>query len=149
MNISKVQQADQVNGTVTLTDITDLQMEVVASKKYAFEAFIIYSSSVVTTGIRLDVNGPAIGAGQITWERETLLSAAQGVANKETRVLTAYQSDAPTASVDAANARRTARISGVLENGVNGGTLALQFAAENANNVTVHKGSYLKVATIG
>jgi hypothetical protein len=137
--------SDQSQATTTLQDVAGLTADVKAGKKYVFEAFIVWSSSLTTTGIRLDMNGPAIGAGRVTWKRETDLSGAAGTDQTEQRTLTAYQSDAATASVDAAGARRVAGIRGVLENGANDGTLAVQFAAGTADSVTVHAGSWLRV----
>jgi len=133
--------ADVTNATVNLSNVTGLSFAVSASTDYAFQFTIAWSSTATTTGIRIDLTGPASPT-ELTWSRETMLSGAAGTDAYQSRALVAYESDAATASVDQANTRRIARITGVLRNGANAGTLQVRFAAETANEVRIYRGSW-------
>jgi hypothetical protein len=141
---TRTKTADQATSLASLSDVTDLVAPMEANKRYIFEAFVVYSSAGLLAGIHLDFAGPA-GPTSVVWSRETAITAVVGTDIYESAVRTAYESDSPTAGVDAAGARRTARLRGVVENGATAGDLKLRFATGLAGtNVTVHAGSWIR-----
>jgi hypothetical protein len=141
--------ADQSNSTTTLADVTDLGFPVSANADYWFEFIVVFQTAATTTGIRLDLNGPASPT-YIVWWREIPLSAqTAGTDNIQDRQLVAWQGDAATGSIGVANQNFVARITGILRNGANAGTLQLQFASEVAGSaVTVKAGSIVRYRQI-
>lgn len=131
---------DQAISVTTLTDITGLSLPIAANADLMFEALIIWQSAATTTGIRIAINGPA-GAVEVTALAEIQTSAAAFAL----QLHTGYQGGAATTSIDTANARRVARLSGVVRNGPNAGTLSIQVASEVAGSVvTVKRGSWAR-----
>jgi len=134
--------ADQSNSTTTLADVAGLAFPVLANTDYLFEFIVVFQTAATTTGIRLDINGPSSPTYVVWWREIPLAAQTAGTDNIQDRQLVGYQSDAATGSIGVANQNYVARITGVLSNGANPGTLQLQFASEvAASAVTIKKGS--------
>lgn len=132
--------ADQAISVTTLTDIAGLSMPIAANADLIFEALLVWQSAAATTGIRLAINGPA-GALEITALVEIQTSATAFAL----QLHTGYQGGAATASIDTANTRRVARLSGVVRNGATAGAVSVQAASEVAGSaVTVKRGSWAR-----
>lgn len=132
--------ADQANSTVTLANVTDLAFSVAAGGVYGFEFLVVYKSAALTTGLRLEMNGPALGAGLVHYAVD--LSVAANVWHTR-HSPTAYGGAGTSLAVDLANTNRLARVMGVLRNGTTAGSLSLQFASEVATSaVTILAGSW-------
>lgn len=132
--------ADQAISVTTLTDIAGLSMPIAANADLMIEAFLIWQSAATTTGIRVALNGPT-GALEVT----ALVEIQTALAALTPQLHTAYQAGAATASIDAANVRRVARLSGVVRNGATAGVVSVQAASEVAGSaVTVRRGSWAR-----
>lgn len=133
---------DVSNDSMNLMDIEGLSFSVEAHRDYGFEFVVIWSSSGVTAGIRIDLDGPPSPTA-LTWGREVMLTGGASRDAYESRVLTSYRGDSSTGGVDTANERRVARVAGVLRNGPNAGVLKVQFASGvEGITTTVYQGSW-------
>jgi len=122
--------ADQsITSTTTLTDITDLSFPVEANKVYRFRATVIIYADA--GGFIVSVNGPASPT-RVDFGFVGLSGA-----------VTTYGTTA-TSSAGAINAMPA--IQGVIHNGANAGTVALQFrqSSSNAAATTVKSGSWIE-----
>lgn len=131
--------SDQVTSVVTLADVVGLTVPVLANTAYGFMFLVVYSSAALTTGIRLEVNGPVTPAG-VHYVVESSVAANAWHARHSP---TAYGGAGAATATDAANVNRLARVMGVLRTGGAGGTLALQCASEvAASAITIRAGSW-------
>ena len=132
--------ADRTSTSTTLADITDLSFAVAASKAYAFWCFLVYQTAATTTGININCDGPASPTGILFARYVSTLLAGAGTK----RMLRAYQAGTATASVETQDVNFPAIGEGLLRNGSNAGTFALQFASEvGSSQVTIKAGSIL------
>jgi len=106
-------------------DISSLTFSVAASKTYAFEFFIIADADATTTGIDVACNGPTIGAGTINYEQTYWTAAGTFV----TVQATAYDNNTASAA-SPGTTTRIYKVSGILVNGANAGTLAARIKRE-------------------
>lgn len=131
--------SDQAFTVVTLADVAGLTAPVLANTAYGFTFLVVYSAAAITTGIRLEVNGP-VSPGGIHYVVEASVAANAWHARHSP---TAYGGAGTTTATDAANVNRLARVMGVLRTGAAGGTIALQAASEvAASAVTIRAGSW-------
>lgn len=130
---------DVTNATSSFADATGLTFSILASKDYVFEAWVLFQSDTATTGIALGVNGPASPT-SVTIQTQIPISLVAVTAGGAR----AYDSGTATASVDTINVNLLAKISGIIRNGSNAGTLAIRFAAETTGTVKVMTGSILR-----
>jgi hypothetical protein len=134
--------ADRTNTTTTFADVTNLTFSIAASTNYAFTCEVSYTTAVTTTALQLSINGPA----SPTAMRYTVVTQTTATA-----IHSASQSAYDTVTNPATGGGATAlpvRITGVLENGANAGTLAIRFRSEIAASVvTVQRGSFCTFAT--
>jgi hypothetical protein len=135
-------QADQVNSTVTQAAIPPLQFAVDANGMYQFEYTLWITSALVTTGWQFGLTGPAsptkIAAKCVYQSSATADSIATITSFTQFTLVTAAYVATPTPIL--------VKISGLLQNGANAGTVALTFASEvAASAITVLKGSVLSV----
>jgi hypothetical protein len=132
---------DQIIGTTTAVDIADLSYSLAANETIQFEAVISFISPATNTGVKVGVNGPAT---------PTSLVAVVETQSTHTAWLTgtlnAYGTVTGTTGVDTANVARIVRVTGVLRNGANAGTITLQAApSRNAATFKIGAGSTLTV----
>jgi len=118
-------------------DVTGTGLAVLASKSYAFEFVLICDADAITTGIDVSCNGP-LSPTSINYE-VVYWTAATG---RTERNATAY--DFNTASVGSGGtARAIYRVSGILRNGPNAGTLIARAKREAVGSgPNVRAGSY-------
>lgn len=132
--------ADQANSTVTLANVTDLAFSVAANGVYGFMFVVVYKTAALTTGLRLEMNGPTLGTGLVHYVAEFSVAANLWHTRHSP---TAYGGAGTSLAVDLANTNRLARVQGVLRNGTTAGSLSLQFASEVATSaVTILAGSW-------
>jgi hypothetical protein len=104
---------------------------------------LIFTSSVITTGVKFAVNGPAATLVSTTIAYQVLGNAAAPSATAyQWANLVAYDTGTATASVPVINTNYTAVVTGVVTVGGAGGTLAIRHGSETANLTTVKAGSW-------
>ena len=133
---------DITNSTTTFANITGLTFEMLASKDYVFEAWLIFQSNTAGTGIKFACNGPAspVAVAMLAHIPIALTLYASCV----TLAARAYDTGTPSASVDIINSNLLCKVDGIVRNGVNAGTFALRFAAETTGIVKIITGSVLR-----
>ena len=131
--------ADVANATTSFADVTGLLFPVLANKDYVFDVWLLFQSSVTTTGIKLAVNGPAgfVVLGLQTHIPTTLTAITHGCA-------VAYNSGTASAGVPVINTSYLANITGIFRNGATAGNLVIRFAAETTGTVKIMTGSILR-----
>ena len=134
--------ADQSSTSTTLADVTDLSFSAAANTDYAFEFFVVFQSAATTTGIELAVNGPS-GSAFTYVARPQVTNTGNGTDNFQEQTFVAADGTITTASIDTANTRRVALISGAVSVGANSGTVTLRFGSKvSSSSVTIKKGSW-------
>ena len=137
--------ADQsVTSSTTLVDISSLTFSVAANTTYAIRCFIPVTAST-GGGLKFSANGPSsptlvrVGGGQTT----TTAGAAT-----DNFVISAYGSNI--VGFTSASTAWVFECQGIVQNGSNAGTFAMQFAqaASNATPSTVLKGAWLEYIII-
>jgi hypothetical protein len=130
---------DVANSTTAFADVTGLSFPILANKDYIFDVWLLFQSSVTTTGIKLAVNGAAspVAIGIQTHIPTTLTAITHGCA-------VAYNSGMASTGVPVINTSYLANITGILRNGNNAGTLIIRFAAETMGTVKIMAGSILR-----
>jgi hypothetical protein len=133
--------SDQTRSATSFADVAGLSFPVDAGADYYFEFGIVFRAAGTNRGIALAVSGPAspVSVALQTAIPTSLVSVVLGQAR-------AYDSGAPTASVDAANVDNFAEVVGTLRNGASAGELTLRFASSTAGGaaVTVRAGSFVR-----
>lgn len=131
---------DYANSSTNFADVTGFEM--LANKDYIFEAWLIFQSNTLATGIKFACNGPAspVAVAMIVHIPIALTLYASCV----TLASRAYDTGTPSVSVDTINANLLAKIDGIVRNGVNAGTFAIRFAAETTGIVKIMTGSVLR-----
>lgn len=134
--------ADQQSIATALADVTDLTFTLLPNTDYGFEFLVLFRTPATTTGINLSVQGPASPA-EAAWSSDIMLSGAAGTDGYQSKAQVAGDAAHLTASIDAANATRIARLQGSWRTGAAGGALTLRFATEVVNSaVIVRRGSW-------
>lgn len=132
--------ADVSNSTVTLADVTGLSFTAAANTDYDFEFLVPFTSSALTTGLALALNGP--GTPTLLAVR---IEVPIGAGTEVDRHTNAYNTEALGTAVDVVNVARLARILGVLRNGATAGSVIARFRSEVAGSaVTVKAGAVVR-----
>lgn len=137
-----VQQADQnVLNSTTLVNSTDLSLPIAANKTYYFRAVLMINNPGTTAGVKLALTGPASPTAVML----------NGLLENSTSGLL-HQSVNGFATIIAGGIATTgikyAILEGTVVNGVNAGSLAIQFAqnaVDAVNNTTLKAASVLFV----
>jgi hypothetical protein len=131
--------ADISNATTNFADVTGLFFPALANKDYIFDAWLLFQSSVTTTGIKLAVNGAAspVAVGIQTHIPTALTAITHGLA-------VAYDSGTASTGVPVINTSYLANITGILRNGATAGNLVIRFGAETTGTVKIMTGSILR-----
>jgi len=133
---------DITNSTTSFADVTGLTFTTTANKDYVFEAWLIFQSDTVGTGIKFAVNGPTSPVAVVMLAHVPI---ALGLyASCVTLASRAYNTGTASASVDTANANLLCKIDGLIRTGSNTGTFAVRFAAETTGIVKIMTGSVLR-----
>ena len=131
-----VVESDVVNDTVTPVNITGLSFPVEAYTKYGFRFYLKHHTPAAATAIRYQLTGPASPTRvQITaryWTTGPIAVAEE---------MTAFST--PTTNPTTATQLDDAIIEGFICNGINAGTVQVQFESETAGQeCTVYYGSW-------
>lgn len=127
--------ADQSSTSTTFADVTGMTFAVLASTSYRIECDLSYLTAATTTALQIALNGPA----SPTAMRYTVTTSTSATA-RHNASQNAY--DANTNPASALTTALPVRLVGVVENGVNAGTLALRMRTEiTASSVTIQRGS--------
>lgn len=133
---------DVTNSSTAFADVTGLTFYALAMKDYIFEAWLIFQSNTVTTGIKFAVNGPGSPVAVVMNAHIpiglTLYASDSMMASR------AYNTGTASASVDTINANLLAHVVGILRNGGTQGNVTIRFAAETTGIVVVKTGSVLR-----
>lgn len=133
--------ADLTNSSnVTLTNISQMSIPVIAGKKYVIEANILYSSPITTTGIGLAITntGGALGTLGLT------TTVVTNAANPTQEPINTFNTPVVTPSVRTANIPQLAIIEGIFICTTSGNIIP-QFRSEvNGSTVTLLAGSILE-----
>jgi hypothetical protein len=134
--------ADRTNSSTSFADITDLTFTPLAGKTYIIEAWLIFQSNTVTTGIGFAGNGPASPTAYVMNANIPIVLTLY--ASDSLMASRAYNVGTASASVDTINANLLAKIDCLLVNGVNSTAFTLRFKAETTGTVKVLAGSTLR-----
>ena len=140
--ITVVATVDSSNATTTFANVTGLTFEMLASKTYIIEAWLIFQSNTAGTGIKFALNGPASPAAVALLAHVPISLALY--ASCVTLASRAYNTGTPSASVDTINANLLCKVDAIVRNGTTAGTLAIRFAAETTGTVKIMTGSVLR-----
>jgi hypothetical protein len=136
--------ADQSNSSGTvLADVTGLTFPVAANTAYVFEFHLFVVAQALTTGLVVSVNGPLLPT-HVRFGAHIPTTATAFFSGGATAYDTALVSTAtPSLTVP-----HLTIVRGVLENGINAGTLALRMRSEvNGSSVTIQRGSWGRLQT--
>ena len=137
-----VTTGDVPNSSTAFANVTGLTFTMLANKTYIIEAWVIFQSNTVGTGIKFALNGPASPAAVAMLAHVPI--ALTLYASCVTLASRAYDTGTPSASVDAINSNLLCKIDGIVRNGNTQGTLAIRFAAETTGIVKIMTGSVLR-----
>jgi len=135
--LARVPTADVVNSSqTTFTNL--FTQAILASEVWSFEATVYFFSAIATTGITLQVDGPAA----LTYSQTTLavnesVTTWRTISGPTGTLLTGLGSGLANICVGF--------LSGTIENGANAGNIVIKFRSEvNTSAVTVKRGSWAK-----
>lgn len=133
--------ADQaVTSSTTFVDAANMGIAVAANTKYVFTYHLLINQAGTAAGQKVNINGPAIGAGFIVYDvnMQTSATATSAIGVPATAYVSSF------ASAIGVTGTHWVNIWGSLSNGVNAGTLIPQFAqsTSDANATTLKAGSY-------
>ena len=133
-----VLDADVVNSTNTVQNVTGLSFPVVAGETYRFKALVLYTSAATTTGSRWSISGPASPT------RFALNSRYANTATAEiVNFVVAYDLPAGASANSSNVAGNIATLDGIIIPSANG-VVTVRFASEiNGSAVTAKAGSTL------
>lgn len=142
--VCSVKGSDQTAIGTSYADVSGTGVSVSASKTYSFVCQLIADSDAVTTGIDVSVNGPAIGAGSMTYN-STYWVSATAIAMKP---FAAYNGDTASTASNG-TARAVFIVEGILVNGSTAGTLIARAKREAVGTgPNVRTGSYCCVTLL-
>lgn len=141
-----VQAADQsVTNSTTFASATDLFLPLLASARYKLTGCLLWNAAGTTAGGKLQFTGPAA---------PTLVHYSSWAQNSSTVTTLGTPAAAfatPQAYAFASTGLKYGNVHGYISNGVNAGTLQLQFAQnvlDAVNAVTLKAGSWLELRRI-
>lgn len=118
--------------------VTDMAFAVEANKIYEFEFWLVTSSAAVTTGLIYQFSSP-VGVVSAPW---ILVWPDTNTPSQNLQVHTNSNFTSVSTTAGHPASRTIQKITGIMENGANAGTIQLQFKTEvAASAVTIHKGS--------
>jgi hypothetical protein len=139
MQLSNIVDSDQiVNASTTLVDIPQLDLNVDANERVLLRYTIFYKT-VAAADIKYQIDIPA--------SPTQFRQFTEGFAPDDTAFDLALASAEGSVSIlGASNTEGFLRVTALLENGANAGTVSFQFAqvASNASDTTVYAGSFLE-----
>ena len=126
----------------TVNDDNELLIAIKASEIIIITAELHWTAAAAAGGFRAGLNGPAIGAGTLTWRNYVFNNAATTL---DAGLFSAYGG-----SSGIQDDSGVSRIEGVLYNGATAGNIIIAWSqhTSNANNTTLRKGSWLQVKRI-
>ncbi|MDD2267466.1 hypothetical protein [Sulfuricurvum sp.] len=143
--------ATQASTILTLTDITELAINMEANGVYTIDAFIIYQSVSGTTGANIGISTPVGCTNNVKIE----VTVATNLSSPIYSIIFPYSSVALNLgnvlgnATTTPNVNNTARVSGVIVNGPNAGSCSLQFATEvSSSAITLQVGSILVLTRV-
>jgi hypothetical protein len=135
--------AQQSFSATTFADVTGMGWAIAAGGVYEVEYDLIWRTATATVGVGIGINGPAspvsVNGGVITMG----VRAAATAGGFGSFGFTTYDSTTPlTTAAEATGTDYVARLSALIENGPNSGTLILRWRSETATATTVEAGSF-------
>jgi hypothetical protein len=135
--------AQQTFAATSFADVTGMGFAISANAVYEVEYDMQFRSATATVGVGLAVNGPA----SPTSVQGTVLIVAAQAAGALTDIFSAgfVAYDTPnliTLTTNSTSVTYGARLSCLVENGANAGTLIPRWRSETATNTTVEVGSF-------
>ena len=134
---------DQSHALVAATNITDLSFSIVAGATYIIEAVIYVVAAATTTGVAIALNGPSAPT-SVTYALISPTSATAFFSGGAT----AYGTLLTPSATPSTTVPHMQIFNGLVVNGANAGTLALQMGAELAASVTVKANSWARLTRI-
>jgi hypothetical protein len=139
MQLSNIVDSDQiVNASTTLVDIPQLDLNVDANERVLLRYTIFYKT-VAAADIKYQIDIPA--------SPTQFRQFTEGFAPDDTAFdLALASAEGEVSILGASNTEGFLRVTALLENGANAGTVSFQFAqaASNASDTTVYAGSFLE-----
>jgi len=128
---------DFTTAVTTLRDVTGLSFELDAYSIYRFDYLISFTSPSLIVGVHFALGGPT----SPKW-LAALLTVPVSLSAVAYAVHRGYDEGGPTSGIDMTQARTPAVIEGMIETGVDSGTLKVRFASGLAGTtVRVEAGS--------
>jgi hypothetical protein len=135
--------AQQSFSSTSFADVTGMGFAIVAGGIYEVEYDVIFRSATVTVGVGVGLNGPA---SPVSVNGSVIIEGQRGVQTAGAEFsagFTTYDNATPlSTAVEATGTDYIARLSALIENGPNAGTLALRWRSETATATTVEAGSF-------
>ena len=148
---SAVMTSTQQSTVVTLADVTQLALPMVANGVYQVDCFVTFQSAATTTGLGLGYTSPTgcrCMCEIVVPITSTAIASALRTFFPNATVATNTGNVLGT-GVTAINSNHTARISGIIRNGANAGNFKIQFRSEiAASAITLQIGSELQLIRI-
>jgi hypothetical protein len=148
-------RADMTTNSTSFTNVTDgttpVSIALDANSAYYFNCEATFRSSVVTTGIAFAVTGPTSPTNFSYINRLPTISVETGAGTDTMTEQEGHADDGTAAAsigVGSTSIDYTAAVRGNILVGATAGNLTLRVKAENANNVTIRKGTNCVVTEI-
>jgi hypothetical protein len=140
--VSKVLTSNYTNATTTVSNVTGFSWAIDASTNYKLSCDLIYQASATTASLGLAFTGPAspTRVSYSTFQTETAANVAGTFFATSTDGTTFATVIGSTAVISTA-VSMPATFTGVIQNGVNAGTLQIQAKAQGTGTVTIVQGS--------
>jgi len=136
--ITVLKVGDTSNATTTYADATGLSFTPLADKEYIIEAWIRYTTTATTVGIKLSCNGPSGQAFVSSLFNSALVTSGMSGGGGN-----AYNTGVATASAQATT-DNLAMLNILFKNGSNATIFIIRFAAETTGTITIKDGSVLR-----
>lgn len=137
--------ANQVFSSNALANVTDLSFNVTSGRTYRYKFYVIYSSAITTSGIRLGLTYPAATLATATAQ---LSAGGDGTAGYTQGVINTSGDSVVAASTPVINTQHLGFVEGIITPSANG-VVQLRGASEvNATNITILAGSFVEITVV-
>jgi hypothetical protein len=126
------------NATTSFTSVPGLALGVAASTNYTMHCAIVWQASAATAGPQFQITGPA----SPTAVSINMVSAITATTTASAAATAFSSAMNPVGTTVTATTNEMAHIDMGLVNGVNGGTVQVQAAAQGVGTLTIQPGSY-------
>jgi hypothetical protein len=148
----KVLATDVSNSTVTAAAVSALEIALVASAVYDFEALLLCKSAATTTGVQVRVTGPSAQTDFVCYDMTQVITNTLLTTNTRRQYFTAFDQNMANLDAPAATSLFPVFVRGVIKTTASAPAtpLGISFQSEvAASAVTIAAGSILRIKRIG